>query len=201
MNRGLRMGATILETYIQSKTGKQEDCEDRIHISEYFIAVIDGATSKTHDRWDNQTGGQKAAEIIDATFHQMPRHCTARQAAGMLTSAIRAFYVENNFEAQAELNPERRITTSVVAVSLFQQEIWSIGDCQFMLEDRGFAARKKVDEVAEEARAFFLESEMLAEQITVEDLLEHDTGRDFIQPFLKRQLMVRSNLEVSPRLR
>ena len=40
------LGATILESYVQSKTGNEADCEDVIHISEHFIAVIDGATSK-----------------------------------------------------------------------------------------------------------------------------------------------------------
>jgi glycerophosphoryl diester phosphodiesterase len=194
MDKRPPIGATVVATYVQSKNGNQEDCEDVIHISEHFIAVIDGATSKTHDRWDGKTGGRKAAELIDATFHQMPPDCTARQAADMLTSAIRAFYTDNHFETQVEANPEKRITASVVAVSFLQKEIWSIGDCQFMLDDKLFSVRKKADEVAEEARAFFLESEMIARQMTVEDLLEHDTGREFIMPFLERQHRFQNNL-------
>lgn len=193
MDRVSPIGATILESFIQSKTGNQADCEDRIHLSEPFIAVIDGATSKTNNRWDGKTGGRQAAEIIDATLHQMPPDCTARQAADTMTSAIRAFYADRNFEAQVEAHPERRITASVVAISLRRHEIWSIGDCQFMLEDKLFTVRKKVDEVAEEARAFFLESEMIARQMTVEDLLEHDTGRTFIQPLLERQHRFQNN--------
>jgi hypothetical protein len=111
----------------------------------------------------------------------------------MLTSAIRAFYVDNDFEIQVASNPIRRITASVVALSIFRQEIWSIGDCQYMLEDKCFAVRKKVDEVTEEARAYFLESEMIAKQISIEALLKHDTGRDFIQPFLGRQHYFQNN--------
>lgn len=187
------LGATILETYVQPKTGNEADCEDVIHISKHFIAVIDGATSKTNDRWDGKTGGRKAAEIIDTTFHQMPADYTARQAADLLTSAIRAFYADNDFETQAEENPERRITASVVAVSLSRREIWSIGDCQFMLDDEPFTVRMKVDEVTEEARAFFLESELLAGHVTVQDLLEHDPGREFIVPLLERQQRFQNN--------
>jgi glycerophosphoryl diester phosphodiesterase len=187
MDRTSPIGITILESNLQAKTGHQEDCEDMIHISDHFIAVIDGATSKTNDRWNGKTGGRRAAEIIDATLHQMPPDCTARQAADLMTSAIRAFYNDHNFAMQAATNPERRITASMVAVSLLQREIWSIGDCQFMLEDKLFAVKKKVDEVTEEARAFFLESEMMAKQVSIEDLLKNDTGRDFIKPFLERQ--------------
>lgn len=192
------LGATVTDTYIQSKNGQHEDCEDMIHLSEHVIAVIDGATSKTHDRWDGKTGGRQAAEIIDATLHQMPPDCTARQAADRLTSAIRAFYTANDLAMQVVANPARRLTASVVAISLFQQEIWSIGDCQFMLGDQLFAVKKKVDEVIEEARAFFLESEMVARQMTVEDLLQYDTGREFIQPFLERQYRFQNHPHAGP---
>jgi glycerophosphoryl diester phosphodiesterase len=185
--------ASVVESFLQSKTGPPEDGEDVIHLSEHFIAVIDGATSKTRDRWDGKTGGRKAAEIIDATFHQMPPDCTARQAADQLTSAIRAFYVENGFATQVEAYPERRITASVVAISLAQHEIWSIGDCQFMLDDNLFSVVKKVDQVVEEVRAFFLESEILAGQTTVEGLLVHDPGREFIIPLLERQYRFQNN--------
>ena len=41
--------AIIEEQFIQSKTGDPDDCEDALYINEYFVAVIDGATSKTLD--------------------------------------------------------------------------------------------------------------------------------------------------------
>ena len=198
MDKEMPIGATILETYIQSKTGNLEDCEDRIHISAHFIAVIDGATSKTDDRWDHQTSGQKAAEIVDATLSRMPRQVNSRQAADRLTAAIRAFYQRHQFESQLVANPERRITASVVIVSLFQRQIWSIGDCQFMLGERGFTVSKKVDEVAEVARAFILESEIIAQQRTIAELMAHDPGRDFIQPVLERQYCFQNHAHGSP---
>ncbi|ETW98694.1 MAG: hypothetical protein ETSY1_17760 [Candidatus Entotheonella factor] len=193
MDSVLTTGGRILETYIQSKTGHEEDCEDLIHMSEHYIAVIDGATSKTNDRWSGKTSGKQAAEIIDATFHRMPADCTARRAADLLTSAIRAFYADNDFETQIEEHPERRLTASVVALSLGRREIWSIGDCQFMLGDQPFTVSKKVDKLTEEARAFFLESEVLAGHHTVEELLVNDTGRQFIQPLLERQHRFQNN--------
>lgn len=188
------MRATIVETYVQAKTGKQQDCEDRIHISEHFIAVIDGATAKTRDRWDEQTGGQKAAEIIDKTLHELPHDCTARQAADLLTSKIRAFYIEKKIAEAVDANPEKRITASVVAISHSRKEVWSIGDCQFMLDNTVFSFKKKVDEVTEQARSFFIQSELLTNHMTIDDFKEHDRGRDFIMPLLERQARFQNNL-------
>jgi glycerophosphoryl diester phosphodiesterase len=193
MDKRTPIGATIVESYSQSKTGNQQDCEDRIHISDHFIAVIDGATSKTHDRWDRQTGGQKAAEIIDVTLHHLPHDCTARQAADLMTSNIKAFHIEKDLLKDVGSNPIRRITSSVVVLSLFKKEIWSIGDCQFMLDDALFSIKKKVDEVVEEARAFFIEAELLAKHMTIDDLKAHDSGREFIMPLLERQSRFQNN--------
>jgi len=193
MNRKQPVGATITDAFVQSKTGRPEDCEDAIHISEHFIAVIDGATSKTQDRWDGKTSGRQAADIIDAALHQMPSQCDARQAANRLTSAIDAFYAKHDAAADMAARPERRLTASVVILSLVRQEIWSIGDCQYMLDDQGVSVSKKVDQTVEDARAFYLEAELLAEHVTIEDLLMHDTGRDFIQPLLERQQQFQNN--------
>ena len=187
MDRKQPVGATITDAFVQSKTGSPEDCEDVIHISEHFIAVIDGATSKTQDRWDGKTSGRQAAEIIDAALHQMPSQCDARQAADRLTSAIDAFYAKHGAAADMAASPERRITASVVILSLCRREIWSIGDCQYMLDDQGVSVSKKVDQTVEDARAFYLEAELLAGHTTIEELLIHDSGRDFIQPLLERQ--------------
>jgi glycerophosphoryl diester phosphodiesterase len=183
----------IVETYLQSKTGKPQDCEDRIHISEHFIAVIDGATANTNDRWDTQTGGQKSAEIIDATLHHLPHDCTARQAADLMTENIRAFYIEKDILDEVTSHPERRITSSVVVFSLAKEEIWSIGDCQFLLDQTVFSPKKKVDAVTEEARAFFIQSELMTHHMSIETLQERDVGREFIMPLLKRQARFQNN--------
>jgi len=53
---------TVEEQALIAKTGHDEDCEDAIYIGPHFVAVIDGATSKTERRWDGKTGGRIAAE-------------------------------------------------------------------------------------------------------------------------------------------
>lgn len=193
MKKQSPLSASIVETYSQSKTGKQQDCEDRIHISDHFVAVIDGATAKTNERWDKQTGGQISAEIIDETLHHLPHDCTARQAVDLITEKIRAFYIEKDILEDVETMPERRITSSVVAINLAKEEIWSIGDCQFMLDHSLFSIKKKVDEVTEEVRAFFIQSELMTNHMTIDELKERDTGREFIMPLLERQLRFQNN--------
>src|SRR5712692_3661702 len=82
----------VEEQFILSKTGLPEDCEDAIHISSHFIAVIDGATSTSKRRWGGETSGRVAAGILNEAFTLIPRDATVRQAADFMTAAIRAFY-------------------------------------------------------------------------------------------------------------
>src|SRR5258708_6547284 len=82
----------VEEQFILSKTGLPEDCEDAIHISSHFIAVIDGATSTSKRRWDGETSGRVAAHILNEAFTHIPREATVRQAADFMTAAIRTFY-------------------------------------------------------------------------------------------------------------
>ena len=48
---------TIEEVYTESKTGSREKNEDAVYYNADFIAVIDGATSKTEADLDGKTGG------------------------------------------------------------------------------------------------------------------------------------------------
>ena len=45
----------IEEIYTKSKTGRQENNEDAIYYDAHFVAVIDGATSKTEAVSDGKT--------------------------------------------------------------------------------------------------------------------------------------------------
>lgn len=58
----------IIEHFISAKSGNADDCEDGIAIGENFVAVIDGATSKTDRQWKGETSGRKAARILANTI-------------------------------------------------------------------------------------------------------------------------------------
>jgi len=187
----------IVEQCLQSKTGNPEDCEDTIHTSEHYIAVIDGATSKTERRWEGETGGRRAAAIIDQAFNQMPPDCTARQAAGLMTELIHTCYTRFNLIETVRKDPDQRIIASCAAISLLRQEVWLIGDCHLLLGNRYISHQKKIDHILSEVRALVLELE-LEKGMTIEQLRENDKGREFIMPLLKEQTLFQNGPTTNP---
>ena len=184
--------AVIEDQFIQSKTGNPEDCEDTLHTGEHYIAVIDGATSKTDRRWEGETGGRRAAAIISQAFYQMDPDSTARQATGLMTELIRRYYKRFHLLEEVQKNPDQRIIASCAAISLARQEVWIIGDCHLLLGNRYISHPKKIDHILSEVRALILELE-LQKGMTVEQLREKDKGREFILPLLKEHTLLQNN--------
>ena len=178
---------TVGEYSLISKTGSDESCEDAIYIGPYFVAVIDGATSKTERRWNGQTGGKVAAQTLRSAFDQIPFDATAREAVNILSSAIQSLYRRYNVLDSVQTDPVQRAVATFVAVSFHHKEVWFVGDCQCLLNQKWITNTKEIDNILSSTRSFFLETE-IAQGKTVEELLQHDTGRDFILPLLKRQM-------------
>ena len=192
MSASQSLRAVVEEKFVQSKTGRMEDCEDSIHVCENFIAVIDGATSKTDRLWGHETGGRTASKMIRRAFREMPFDTTARQAADLMTSMIHDLYESLNVVQTVKTNPNERISAAFCAVSLFRQEVWLIGDCQVILGNQSHSHPKKVDQILSEARALFLYQELL-QGATLEELCRKDTGREFIMPLLIGQSLFQNN--------
>lgn len=182
----------IVEQFIQSKTGDLADCEDRIHVSDNFLAVIDGATSKTDKRWSGHTGGQIAADLINKTLAEIDPGITIFDAAKQLTAKIRQFYQEHDALDFIEADPKERFSASAVILSLKRNEIWSIGDCQYMIGDQLYSITKEVDRITSEARSLYLTLQIAAGK-NIEALREADAGRQFILPLLEKQAYFQNN--------
>ena len=184
--------AVIEEQFIQSKTGNLEDCEDTLHSGDCYVAVIDGATSKSERRWKGKSGGRRAAEIISQAFKDMGPDYTARQAADLMTGLIHKCYAGANLVETVQKDPDQRIIASCAAISLTRREVWLIGDCQLLLGNRYISHPKKIDHILSEVRALVLELE-LQKGMTVEQLREKDKGREFIVPLLKEHTLLQNN--------
>lgn len=185
---GVLLHYILEEQSLVAKTGRDEDCEDAIYIGPNFVAVIDGATSKTERRWDGETGGRVAARIIGETFDQIPYDATIHQAVEILTSAIRNFYVQHEAIETIQADPVERVIAVFAAVSLWRREVWFVGDCQCMLNQECITNTKDGDKISADARSLFLEAE-IAHGKTIAELMRHDTGRDFILPLLQQQMI------------
>ena len=175
------------------KTGRADSCEDAIALSEDFAAVIDGATNSSSRKWQgNETGGMLASRVIKHTIEeQLDPGMVAGQAIAKLNNALEEQYRKQGCLEELEGNPLERASASVVILSRNRRQIWMVGDCQCLIVTRGGKCRritneKRVDEVNASARSLYLASEM-ARGATEASLVERDTGREFIAPFLDRQ--------------
>jgi serine/threonine protein phosphatase PrpC len=188
---------SLIEQFLCAKNGHNETCEDAIYIGPSFVAIIDGATSKTDTRWNGKTGGRIAAETLKTAFDHIPADATARQTVDILTAAIQALYRQYGLLETIKSSAVKRTTASFVALSLQRKEIWFVGDCQCILNQELIRNTKEIDDITANARALFLAAE-IAQGKTLEELRQHDTGREFILPLLERQMTFQNNPSAGP---
>lgn len=182
----------IIEKYINSKTGDIADCEDKIFISDDFIAVIDGATSKTDFKYKNKTPGALAAEIIANALKALSKYHTAYKVVDIISNAIYKYYEENSLLATMNETPENRLSASVVIYSIHLREIWMVGDCQAMINYEKISNSKKVDEILSDVRSLFIDMELESGK-SIKDFQEYDYAREYIKPLLLAQSKLQNN--------
>ncbi len=167
----------ILEKFIKGKKNNQELCEDMLFVNEHFIAVADGVTSKSERLFDGKSGGKSAVEAVCDALKNMPCDTDAYEAAELFTQAIAELY---------DGEPDGSAAAGIIVFSKAKGEIWSIGDCQCIINGQFFSHEKAVDRVLSNMRALVLEAE-LKTGATVNELLKNDIGREYILPALKNQ--------------
>ncbi len=175
-----------LEAFRMGKTGRLSDCEDFFNMTDHFAIVVDGVTSKSNFSWENETPGQIAARKISEIITQFPIKITLAEACQIFTQTIEKLYLEKKILSHMRSHPVDRFTCSAIIYSHFNHEIWSIGDCQCLISGKHHQHIKLIDEVLAKLRSLYLTMEILSGKNN-QELLKHDTGRDAILPFLKKQ--------------
>ena len=168
----------IIEKFIEGKKADQALCEDKLLITEDFIAVVDGVTAKSSRTWDGKTGGIAAAEAICKAIELFPADISCENAITNLTKAVSFLYDENEEPGSA--------AAGVIILSRFRKEIWSVGDCCCIINGTKHLHEKALDLILSAERCAFLEN-AVKNGATEEELLKNDTGRDHIMPKLKAQ--------------
>lgn len=175
----------MMEVFLKGKTSEAAN-EDRIVMTPYYIGVIDGATSKSDFRQEGMTTGQWAGQLVEEAVRSLPPLSAGPDAAAAITRRIARFYEENGLWDRVRQHPEQRLTASAVVYSRHRKEVWLVGDCQCLIGGRSFTNGKRIDTLLAEVRSVYLEARLL-QGIPQEALLEHDSGRDVIRPFLVEQ--------------
>lgn len=184
-----KSGVTIIEKLCSSKYGtsnldnKDIKCEDELVITNDFIAVIDGATSKTKELFDGKTGGKIAAERIAKyiTDGKLDPSIDYKTAVNYIQSDLQSYSRENSFEEKGI-----HLCVSAVIYSVSKRQIWTIGDCQFLLNGKLYNYSKKVDIILSDVRSMIIHTLLLSGK-TEESLIKKDEARSLIMDILKMQ--------------
>lgn len=185
---------TLLEQLCVGKRLDPALCEDGIFTGRALIAVLDGATAKSELRWGGMSSGLYAAQTLLAELAKVPTAATAHEAVAQLSHALHKTYVEYGRTELVARESQHRPAASFVAVSTDRRELWMVGDCQALVNGRLVAGAKLIDKVNAEARALYLEGEILAGR-SVAELLLDDVGRRFVWPLVTRQTMFQNKPE------
>lgn len=167
----------IIEDFTCGKKVENNQNEDALVITDDFIAVIDGASSKNQQLFDGVTGGKIASIKACEAVALFDKDITAREAVDKITEKISELSEENEFGAVAACG---------IIFSKARNEIWSVGDCQCLINGELFSHEIEIDRINSDVRALVLQMAK-QEGKTEKELLENDIGRAFIMPVLGKQ--------------
>lgn len=145
-------------------------------ISDDFICVIDGSTSKTPRRHHpTLSNGRYCMTLISEVVKSMPADTSMEVFCDMITAKIRSAYADDDLPRLKE-HPEERLTASCIVYSRLRREIWMVGDCQCLMDGTLYENPKPYELSHAEKRIGVLET-LIAQGHSVDDLCADDLGR------------------------
>ena len=125
----------IIESKIVGKKS-QEACEDGMVVTDDFIAVIDGSTSKTpkHLNPDMKNGRYAMLLISEYIREQLKADASVDDFCQGVTEYIyNNVYQPLGVAERLAQHPEERLTASAILYSRARREVWMVGDCQAII--------------------------------------------------------------------
>ena len=128
----------IIESKIVGKKS-QESCEDGMVITDDFIAVIDGSTSKTpkHLNPDMKNGRYAMMLISEYIREELEADASVDDfCQGVSAYIYNKVYEKLGMEMRLKEHPEERLTASAILYSRTRNEVWMVGDCQAIIDGK-----------------------------------------------------------------
>ena len=150
----------IIESSIIGKKSP-EACEDGMVVTDDFIAVIDGSTSKTpkHLNPDMKNGKYAMMLISEYIREELKADASVDDFCQGVTAYIyNKVYEKLGVEERLKEHPEERLTASAILYSRTRNEVWMVGDCQAIIAGKLYEngkpyeekiARKRVELIAQ----------------------------------------------------
>ncbi|MEI6533616.1 MAG: hypothetical protein WCO06_07330 [Candidatus Roizmanbacteria bacterium] len=186
-----------IDIRVTPKSSSEFDCEDEVVVTQDYACVIDGQGSKSDTRWEGKTPGIMSKIILKEALSTMPNKYDIFQATEYMTQAINQRYQQLNVLDLMSHQPHERFSSAVAIFSKFRYEVWLFGDCQCLLDGIRYTNSHPIISVLGQARSLFNEFE-LANGKTTQDLMQKDTGREYIFDMLKHQTLFQNAHFESP---
>lgn len=173
---------TIIEQKTEGKAGRLLN-EDGITADDNFVAVVDGSTSKTELKVNPEmSNGRYCMLAIIKAIKKMPRDICMERFCEKVTEEIRSIYNAHAVDIQ-KLNdvPTNRMTASAIVFSLSRKEIWMVGDCQCLVDDKLYENPKPGEKEIAAQRALIIRKS-LKEGMSEAEMRRNDIGRKAILP-------------------
>lgn len=149
----------IIESSIIGKKSP-EACEDGMVVTDDFIAVIDGSTSKTpkHLNPDMKNGRYAMMLISEYIQEELKADASADEFCQGVTAYIyNMVYEKLGVEERLKEHPEERLTASAILYSRTRNEVWMVGDCQAIIAGKLYENGKPYEQEIARKRVELIE--------------------------------------------
>lgn len=149
----------IIESSIIGKKSP-EACEDGMVVTDDFIAVIDGSTSKTpkHLNPDMKNGKYAMMLISEYIREELKADASVDDFCQGVTAYIyNKVYEKLGVEDRLKEHPEERLTASAILYSRTRNEVWMVGDCQAIIAGKLYENGKPYEEKIARKRVELIE--------------------------------------------
>ena len=149
----------IIESSIIGKKSP-EACEDGMVVTDNFIAVIDGSTSKTpkHLNPDMKNGRYAMMLISEYIREELKADASVDDFCQGVTAYIyKKVYEKLGVEERLKEHPEERLTASAILYSQTRNEVWMVGDCQAIIAGKLYENGKPYEEEIARKRVELIE--------------------------------------------
>lgn len=143
----------IIEYKTEGKSMDKQLCEDEMVITDRFVAVIDGVTSKSDFHYKGKSTGKLAAGFVKEVLTEAPAEAGIEDIMAGCGRKWEEFYREVSFPYERKSMGPQAVA---VIYSAFYRTIWLIGDCQAMVDGTRYTVPKKSDEVLSEFRSLVI---------------------------------------------
>ena len=149
----------IIESSIIGKKSP-EACEDGMVVTDDFIAVIDGSTSKTpkHLNPDMKNGRYAMMLISEYIREELKADASVDDFCQGVTAYIyNKVYEKLGVEERLKEHPEERLTASAILYSRTRNEVWMVGDCQAIIDGKLYENGKPYEQEIARKRVELIE--------------------------------------------